>query len=136
MISENRVSAHARPQLSQDKLDRDAGSADHGLAAHNLWVDLNPRVRHFVGPAPSAGIAMRPNPRNTSDKQAPDVQQIVPSVQNGKFRSSFPGRLPAPRSGASGRNARPDLHRFDRPYPTRPRRAVRIVVDGSVAIKI
>jgi hypothetical protein len=28
---------------------------------------------------------MRSNPRNTSDKQAPEIKQIVPSDQNGKF---------------------------------------------------
>src|SRR5258708_20722878 len=85
MIGENRVGTHARPQLSQDKLDRDAGPADHGLAAHNLRVDLDPCVRHFVSPAASAGIAMRANPRNTRDKQAPDFQQTVSTEQNGGF---------------------------------------------------
>ena len=48
MIREDRFGAHSGCQLPQNKLDRDAGPADHGLATHDLRIDLDPLVQHGV----------------------------------------------------------------------------------------
>ena len=48
MVGENIFRRESGTELAQDRLDRDARAADHGLAAHDLRVHLDAFMGHDV----------------------------------------------------------------------------------------